>query len=224
MEPPPGEGTQARPVNSSGTVDLVHDVLVNGTCGSGEESFDNLESATFTTSQTLSDGTVRSFKGTTASTGSHSASDTVFTRTGSLDTTREVRDADGQLTQSLHLSGSVSVTFDRSSGEPTRTLNGSFEAAYSDSGTSLITVTNLLRPSPFVCRFPISGTVKQVQQDGTEHVLAYGPECGTATLDGAPYTPHAGGPGRHGGPPGGPRGGPGGGHGPRPGGPGHGPR
>ncbi|MCY1075009.1 hypothetical protein [Archangium lansingense] len=211
--PPPPEGSEAqqadarpRPVSSSGTVELVHDVTVNGTCGAEDVSFDNIQSATFATTQTLSDGSVRSFQGTTTAMGRQSASETISTRTGTLDTTREVRDAQGQVTRSLHLTGTLTVTIDRSAEEPTRALNGSFEATYSDTGLSTITVTDLLRPAPSVCRSPISGTVRQVLEDGTEHVLSFGPECGTATLDGEPYAPrggHGGGRGGHDGGPGG---------------------
>ncbi|MGZ3457225.1 MAG: hypothetical protein ACXU86_01845 [Archangium sp.] len=214
LPPPPtgsfpgeGEGHRGPPREfaqgvSSGTVDLTHDVTLaaDSTCGT-DARYDEQESATFSTAHTLSDGTVVGFQGTTTSTGSQSASDTTFTRSGTLDTTREVRDAQGQVLRALHLTGSLTVTFDRSSAQPTRTLNGTFDASFADGTTSTITVTDLVRAPPPVCRMPLSGTVRQVQSDGTEHVLSFGPDCGTATLDGQPYQPrgpHEGGEHGHG--------------------------
>jgi hypothetical protein len=188
---PHGPGGEA-PTSSSGTVELVNDVTVTpeGTCGP-ETRLDSLQSATFSTTHAEPDGRVVTFQGTTTSTGSRLSSETTFTRTGTLDTTREVRDAEGQVVRGLHLSGTLSVTFDGSGEEPVRILSGKFDAALADGTTSVITVEELRRTRG--CRWPIAGTVTQGQADGTEHVLGFGPECGTATLDGEAYELRGGG-------------------------------
>ncbi len=192
--PPPGD---AAPTSSSGTVELVNDVIVTpeGTCGP-ETRLDSLQSATFSTTHTRPDGSVVTFQGTATSSGNRLVSETSFTRTGTVDTTREVRDAEGQVVRSLHLSGTLSVAFDGSGEEPVRILSGKFDAALADGTTSVITVEELRRTRG--CRWPIAGTVVQTQADGTEHVLGFGPECGSATLDGEAYELRGGHHGREG--------------------------
>ncbi|HEX8438861.1 hypothetical protein [Archangium sp.] len=201
----PGEGA---PTSSSGTVELVNDVTVvpEGTCGP-ETRLDSLQSATFSSTHTGPDGRVVTFQGTTTSQGNRLVSETIFTRTGTLDTTRQVKDAEGNVVRGLHLSGSLSVTFDGSGEAPVRILSGKFDAALADGTTSVITVEELRRTRG--CRWPIAGTVTQSQADGTEHVLGFGPECGTATLDGAAYELRGGGHHGRGGHDGGRPGGPG---------------
>ncbi len=201
--PPPGD---AAPTSSSGTVELINDITVapEGTCGP-ETRLDSLRSATFSTKHTRPDGSVVTFQGTTTSKGNRLVSETTFTRTGTLDTTREVRDAEGNVVRSLHLSGTLSVTFDGSGEAPVRILSGKFDAALADGTSSVITVEELRRTRG--CRWPIAGTVVQTQADGTEHVLGFGPECGSATLDGEAYElrgGHHGREGRDGGRPAGP--------------------
>ena len=36
-----------------------------------------------------------------------------------------------------------------------------------------------------VCPWPTAGTLERVAADGTTHTLVYGPDCGSATLDGS---------------------------------------
>jgi hypothetical protein len=214
---PRGAGTPCAPPVSTGSVELtqlVSNVTPDGTCGPAS-SYRSEQSAVFSITHALPDGGSVKFAGTTRSEGIHGASETNFNRSGMIDTTREVRDAQGQVVRSLHLSGLLTVAFDDSGEQPHRILNGTFDAASADGTTSVITVTDLRRAPPFACHSPLGGSVREVRSDGTTHELSFGPECGAATLDGQPYELRGGphgpggrgpgghGPGRHGPRPGG---------------------
>ena len=62
-----------------------------------------------------------------------------------------------------------------------------------------VTLASIVRPPRDVCRWPTSGSLTRASSDGTTHTLAFGPDCGTATLDGTAVTlPDHGGPQRGG--------------------------
>ena len=111
------------------------------------------------------------------------------TKTTQLDVTRSFDDGsnDGK---SMHLTGTVTVSFGDSSGSLARTLNGTLQAELSDGNSATIQITDLVRSAPWVCPWPTSGTVTRTGADGTVHTLVYGPACGHATLDGSDITMH----------------------------------
>ncbi|HYO56203.1 hypothetical protein [Archangium sp.] len=47
-----------------------------------------------------------------------------------------------------------------------------------------VTLENIVRPPRNVCPWPTSGTLSRASGDGQSHTLVFGPECGTAMLDG----------------------------------------
>ncbi|HVE86899.1 MAG TPA: hypothetical protein VND93_28785 [Myxococcales bacterium] len=185
FRPPPPD------VTSAGNVDVSLSVTLDPstTCGDGAK-FQLQESTTFQVQRSGSDGRSMSASGTSTSTAELGASGPE-TKTTQLDVTRGFSDGSGE-ERSVHLAGSLTVAFDRSSGALVRTINGDLQATFSDENTSTVQLVDLVRPSPDVCRWPTSGSVIRTDADGTVHTLVYGPACGQATLDGQPITPHEG--------------------------------
>lgn len=88
--------------------------------------------------------------------------------------------------------------------DPTRTINGSYTETFLDGTSGTVTLAGVVRPPRNVCRWPTGGTLTRALAGGTTHVLAFGPTCGAATLDGTAVTlparqgPHGDGSGHHG--------------------------
>ena len=87
------------------------------------------------------------------------------------------------MVSSVHLTGSMSVEFS-SDTPPVRTINGSYIEASHDGTEGTVTLENIVRTPRNVCRWPTSGTLTRTTSDGQTHTLTFGPDCGTATLDG----------------------------------------
>ena len=110
-----------------------------------------------------------------------------FTNSESHDITITQKDASGMMTSTRHLVGMLTSTFAVANGMATRTLNGMISDT-KDGKTASLTITDLVRPSFRVCRFPTSGTIERDAADGTKHTLVFGPNCGDITLDGTKVT------------------------------------
>lgn len=196
--PPPGTDTSSLPPpppprmfegSSAGAVDVTLQVTLDPstTCGEGEQ-FQLSESTTFSVQRTGPMGHTMSASGNTTSIAELGAGGPE-TKTTQLDVTRSFDDGSGD-GRSVHLTGTVTVSFDGSSGSVTRTINGTLQAEFSDGHSATIQITNLVRSAPWVCPWPTSGTVVRTDADGTAHTLVYGPACGQATLDGEDITMH----------------------------------
>jgi len=200
--PPPGTDTSNLPPppsgggpggmfqgSSAGTVDVTLQVTLDPstTCGAGEK-FQLSESTTLSVQRTGPFGRTMFVSGNTSSIAELGAGGPE-TKTTQLDVTRSFEDGTGD-GRSMHLTGTVTVSFDGSSGSTSRTLNGTLQAELSDGDSSTIQITDLVRSAPWVCPWPTSGTVVRTGADGTAHTLVYGPACGQATLDGADITMH----------------------------------
>ena len=201
--PPPGTDTSNLPPppgghggpggmfqgSSAGTVDVTMQVTLDPStaCGEGEK-FQLSESTTFSVQRSGPMGRTMSASGTTTSIAELGAGGPE-TKTTQLDVTRSFDDGshDGK---SAHLTGTVTVSFDDSSGSMARTLNGTLQAEFSDDNAATIQITDLVRSAPWVCPWPTSGTVVRTDADGTAHTLVYGPACGQATLDGEDIAMH----------------------------------
>src|SRR5262249_13389413 len=123
-----------------------------------------------------------------------------FDESTGIDVTRAVKDVSGKTTRDVHLTGTIATAFDRSSGAPTRTLNGTLDAQFSDGAIGAITLANVVRRRG--CHFPLSGTATRTLSSGASHTLVFGPNCGGATLDGKSislHVHHRGHKGHHGG-------------------------
>jgi hypothetical protein len=118
-----------------------------------------------------------------------------ITKSTSIDTTRSLMDASGNTVRSVHLTGNVDVTFDESASPPTRTFNGTVTAEFANGDKNVVTIANVVRTSPRDCRWPISGSITGTKADGTTHTIAFGPDCGKATIDGSAVDLPAKGPG-----------------------------
>ena len=104
-----------------------------------------------------------------------------------VDVTRTRTNADGTVAGTVHIVGALTVAFS-SDVPPVRTINGSYTEDSSEFGQATVTLTDIVRPPRFVCPWPVSGTLTRVAADGTTHAVVYGPDCGSATLDGTAVT------------------------------------
>lgn len=195
--PPPGP--------SSGTVDIVNTYSTPNGCESAAEQ---QQTATYDVSRTNPMGEVFTVKGTATSTSAMVLGGKPTSKSTVIDITRTVTDSAGAVVRSVHLTGTRTESFSDAT-PPTRTVNESVTAAFSDGTSADITLTDVVYPPMSECRWPTSGTLVEARSDGTTHTLVYGPACDAATLDGAAIELHQE---RHG--PGGP-GGPGAPHGDR---------
>lgn len=184
---------------SSGKVDITYTYTAAEDC-SGTVTQD--QAVTFEVSRTDADGAVSTVKGTSSSSAELIADAPPQQKATQADVTRTLTDASGTVVSSVHLNGSLSTDFS-SDTPPVRTLNGSYTEEFLDGTTGTVTLANLVRPPRNVCPWPISGTLTRGSSDGTTHELVFGPDCGTATLDGTAVDLPSHGPGGHGGPGGG---------------------
>jgi hypothetical protein len=164
---------------SSGTVDIEYKYSAPDDCSSVEQA----QSVTFQVSRTGEDGSVSTVQGTSSSSATLIGDAPPRTKATQADVTRSRTDASGAVESSVHLTGAITVAFS-SDTPPTRTVNGSYTEAQLDGTTGTVTLENLVRPPRNVCRWPTSGTLTRASSDGTTHTLVFGPDCGTATLDG----------------------------------------
>jgi hypothetical protein len=198
-------------MQSSGTVDVTNTVTdASGSCASGGE-FSFSEQVTFSIARTDPRRGSQQIAGTTQSSSQHALGATQFTKMTQLDVHRTDADSDGG-SDSGELSGTVSVAFDNSSGNPMRTINGQLSRTDPDGSTDQVTLNNVVREPPRICRTPTSGSLVYVAEDGSNHTLTFGPSCGAASLDGSsvdldfgpPGPPPGAGPGQGPNGPGGP--------------------
>jgi hypothetical protein len=157
------------------------------------------QSVSFQISRTAEDGSVSKVQGSTSSSATLVSNAPPQQKTTQADVTRTHTDASGAVVNSVHLTGSMSVAFS-SDTPPTRTINGSYTEALLDGSQGTVTLENVVRAPRNVCHWPTSGTLSRATSDGQTHTLVFGPDCGTATLDGtAVQLPDHGGPesGRH---------------------------
>jgi hypothetical protein len=167
-------------------VDIQQQITTDpaGSCAAGVKIVIS-EQSTFQITRTRPDGASIAVQGTASSTSTRDPAASTVSKQTTTDTTRTTTDASGSV-QSVHVTGSLSVVIDRSSGTPVRTVNGTVHAAYSDGTTSSVTLTDVVRSAS--CPWPVSGTIVRTAADGTTHTLVFGPSCGEATLDGSAVT------------------------------------
>lgn len=183
---------------SSGTVDITYTYATPDGC---EGTVTQDQAVTFSITRTDPDGNVSTVQGTSSSSAQLVTGAPPQQKTTQADFTRTLTDASGTVVSSVHLNGSLSTDFS-SDTPPVRTINGSYTEEYLDGTTGTVTLANLVRPPRNVCPWPISGTLTRGGGDGTTHELVFGPDCGTATLDGSAVdlpSHGPGGPGGHGG-------------------------
>ena len=166
---------------SSGTVDIVTTYEAPENC---EGAVTQQQTVTFQISRTNSEDEVSTVQGTTSSTAELVADAPPRQKATQADVTRTRTDASGAVVSSVHLTGSLSVAFSAET-PPVRTLDGSYTEAFLDGTEGTVTLAGIVRPPRNVCAWPTAGTLTRATGDGTTHVLAFGPECGDATLDGA---------------------------------------
>ncbi len=166
---------------TSGTVDIVNAYEAPEDCtGAVTQS----QTVTFEVSSTHSDGEVSTVKGTTASTAELVDGAPPRRKSTQADVTRTRTAADGTVSQSVRLEGSLSVAFSTDT-PPVRTIDGAYTETALDGSQGTVTLEGIVRPSRDVCPWPTSGTLTRTTADGASHVLTFGPECGDGALDGA---------------------------------------
>ncbi|WP_164000485.1 hypothetical protein [Pyxidicoccus caerfyrddinensis] len=175
---PGGRGPHGGP--STGTVDIATTYTAPENC---EGAVTQEQSVTFLISRTNSDGEVSTVQGTTTSSAELTLGAPPRQKATQADVTRTRTDASGAVVSSVHLTGSLSVAFS-SDTPPVRTIDGAYTEAFLDGSEGTVTLAAIVRPSRDVCPWPTSGTLTRATADGETHVLAFGPECGDATLDG----------------------------------------
>ncbi|MFE8604273.1 hypothetical protein [Archangium violaceum] len=199
---PPADGTRpeggGRPHGgpSSGTVDITYTYSAAPNC---DGAITQNQSVTFSVSRTDDEGAVSKVEGTSASSAELIGDEPPRKKSTESDVTRTLTDATGAVVRSVHLKGATSVEFS-SDTPPVRTLNGFYTEEFLDGSTGAVTLESLVRPPRNVCPWPTSGTLSRTSSDGQTHVLVFGPDCGTATLDGTAVELPArrpGGKGRH---------------------------
>jgi hypothetical protein len=165
---------------SNGTVDVTYTYAAGEDCaGAVTQS----QSVSFLISRTAEDGAVSTEQGTTSSSAQLIAGSPPLQKSTQADVTRTHTDASGAVVSSVHLTGSMSVEFS-SDTPPVRTVNGSYAEVFNDGTEGTVTLENIVRAPRNVCRWPVSGTLSRATSDGQSHTLVFGPDCGTATLDG----------------------------------------
>lgn len=164
---------------SSGTVNIAYTYTAAEDCSAVQQD----QSVTFQISRTAEDGAVSTVQGTSSSSAALVGDAPPQQKTTQADVTRSHTDASGAVVSSVHLTGSMSVAFS-SETPPTRTVNGSYTEVALDGTSGTVTLDNIVRAPRNVCRWPTSGTLTRASSDGTTHTLVFGPDCGTATLDG----------------------------------------
>jgi hypothetical protein len=180
---------------SSGTVDITYTYETPNGC---EGAVTQNQSVTYLITRTDSEGNVSTVEGTSASSAQLVDGTPPQQKTTQADITRKLIDASGTVVRSVHLNGSLSTDFS-SDTPPVRTINGSYTEEFLDGTTGTVTLANLVRPPRNVCPWPTSGTLTRGSSDGTTHELVFGPDCGTATLDGTTVEMPSRGPGGPGG-------------------------
>lgn len=165
---------------SSGVADITYTYSTPDGC-TGAVVRD--ESASFSITRTAPDGSTAESVGTTTGEAQLVTDGKPLQKALQVDVTRTRKDSAGAVTDSVHLVGSTTVAFS-SDTPPTRTINGSFTETHADGSTGTTTQTDVVRPPMDVCAWPISGTLARTSSNGDSHTLVYGPDCGSATLDG----------------------------------------
>jgi hypothetical protein len=191
--PPPGGGHGPGPGRgpSSGTVDIVNTYTATADCTG---AVTQAQTVTFEISNTNAEGEVSTEKGTTSSSSELVDGKPPQRKSTQADVTRTRTDASGTVVKSIHLVGALSVAFS-SEDPPVRTIDGAYTEETLDGTQAGVTLAGIVRPPRDVCPWPTGGTLTRTGADGTAQVLAFGPECGDATLDGAEISlPERGGP------------------------------
>ncbi|WP_224366374.1 hypothetical protein [Hyalangium versicolor] len=165
---------------SSGTVDTTYSYSSGGDCAN---ALTRNQTVTFQITRTAEDGSVSTVQGTSTSSALLVAEGPPQQKETKADVTRTTKDAEGAVVKSVHLTGSMSVAFSADT-PPVRTINGSYTQEYLDGTSGTVTLQDVVRQPRNVCPWPTSGTLTQTSSDGTSHALAFGPDCGAATLDG----------------------------------------
>jgi hypothetical protein len=181
---PPAEGGSCSGgghfVSSSGTVDIAYTYTEPEDCAGAIKQD---QTVSFEISRTADDGSVAKVAGSTASSAQVVEGAPPQQKATQADVTRTLTDAEGTVVSSVHLTGSMSVEFS-SDTPPVRTVNGSYTEAFLDGSSGTVTLENIVRQPRNVCPWPTSGTLTRATSDGQTHTLAFGPDCGAATLDG----------------------------------------
>jgi hypothetical protein len=165
---------------SSGSVDISYTYVAPENCtGAVQQN----QAVSFEISRTAEDGSVSKVSGTTASSADLVDGAPPQQKATQADVTRTRIDAAGTVVSSVHLTGSMNVAFS-SDTPPVRTVNGSYTEAFLDGSTGTVTLDNIVKQPRNVCPWPTSGSLVRATSDGATHTLAFGPECGAATLDG----------------------------------------
>jgi hypothetical protein len=176
---PPGDrGGHGGP--STGVVDIAITYTAPENC---EGAVTQEQSVTFSISRTNAAGEISTSQGTTSSTAELTLGSPPRTKATQADVTRTRTDASGAVVNSVHLTGSLSVAFS-SDTPPVRTIDGAYTEELLDGTQGTVTLAGIVRPARDVCPWPTGGTLTRATADGESHVLAFGPECGDATLDG----------------------------------------
>lgn len=118
-----------------------------------------------------------------------------------LDLIRTMTAGESAFSRSAHLRASLNVSRRTDETGTSRVMNGTGTLELPRGGSVSIALEGVVRPSRGVCAHPIAGTLTRIGPDGVSHVMAFGPSCGEATLDGAPLDLETAGRGSHGGRP-----------------------
>jgi len=128
------------------------------------------------------------YSGTVSSVSEGARGDERHSRSSTFDTTRTRSDAEGAVVDSQHVTGTLQVAFDGSGETDTHTSQGTMTVTQADGTSATVTLTGVVRVPPSECSWPIAGTLERKASEGDTHLLAFGPECGQATLDGTALT------------------------------------
>ncbi len=127
--------------------------------------------------------------GTVSASGSRSLSGPAMEMAVTTHLSRSLTNAEGR-SISATLSGSHTTVFDHATDPATATSNGTQDVEIDGARGAhaiAVTITDLVRVAPAVCRYPVSGTLLLVRDELSRSVV-FGPECGQASIDGEALT------------------------------------
>lgn len=101
----------------------------------------------------------------------------------SIDSTRRIFDADGEVVREMKMSGELTNAYEQRNDILTRIVNGIMNVTTPRGDSGEMVFSEVALPDPETCRWPLAGTVTRTLDD-TSHRLVFGPNCGSATLDG----------------------------------------
>lgn len=100
-----------------------------------------------------------------------------------VSTARRIVDANGNELRRMQMSGDLTVAITGKVDAPLRTISGTVDVTAPGGKSVQLVLAGASLAAPEACRWPIAGTLTGALT-GQTHIIAFGPSCGEATLNG----------------------------------------